>query len=317
MTVFDILLVDAWRRRPPETVNWSDEKENGDMWLITDIGFFSIVQKPGDGPKGLLTVRARVRSDLEALVAKHLPAVGPIEESTNTDYRFRVKARQADVAAAMARLAAAIEYSNFKDRVAKTQGPARAGVYHGVWDLLYTLQSKGAASGGLPSRDPERPVAKAPRAKVIGSTGPGAQTAAGSALKAAAGGVLVDGEGCVLLREPAGHYDGYVWTFAKGKVDPGETPEQAALREVREETGYDAEIIAPIPGTFAGGTSLNTYYLMRPVGPQGPFCKETQATRWVTWDDAKALIALSTNGKGRARDLAVLEAARAVADGGR
>lgn len=35
-------------------------------------------------------------------------------------------------------------------------------------------------------------------------------------------------------------------TFPKGAVDPGETPEQAAIREAKEETGYDIELIQPL-----------------------------------------------------------------------
>jgi 8-oxo-dGTP pyrophosphatase MutT (NUDIX family) len=288
------------------------------MWLITDIGFFSIVQKPGDAEKGLLTVRSRVRGDLEALIELHLPIVGTIEETSHTDYRFRARARQVDVAAAMARLADAIDYANFKSRVAKTQGPARADVYHDVWDVLYGLQAKGAAAmaSSATSAASRRPSHRATASQTAkGVAGPDATTFKGLGLKAAAGGVLVDSEGRVLLREPASHFDGYRWTFAKGKVDPGETVEQAAVREVSEETGYPAEIVASIPGTFKGGTSLNTYYLMRPTGPQGAFCEETQATRWVTWDEARVLIGKTTNVAGRARDLAVLEAAWAIVRG--
>jgi len=36
------------------------------------------------------------------------------------------------------------------------------------------------------------------------------------------------------------------WQLPKGIIDPGETPEQAALREVREEAGIECELIEPI-----------------------------------------------------------------------
>jgi len=43
------------------------------------------------------------------------------------------------------------------------------------------------------------------------------------------------------------------WTFPKGKLDPGETFEQAALREVWEETGMHCDVIR-----FAGTTNYTT-----------------------------------------------------------
>ena len=111
------------------------------MWLITPVGFFSIVQKPSDVAADMLTVRARVRGDLEALRDQFLPGLGSIEESKSNDYRFRAVAPRSEVAAAMASLVHQLQYKNFNDQVAKVQGPARASLYHRVWDVLYKLQT--------------------------------------------------------------------------------------------------------------------------------------------------------------------------------
>ena len=111
------------------------------MWLITPIGFFSIVRKPDDQRTGTLTVRARVRGDLEALRELYLPGLGRIEESHETDYRFRAKAPRSEVSAAMARLIDDLDYSNFKSEVGKQQGNARAKLYGSVWSSLYKLQT--------------------------------------------------------------------------------------------------------------------------------------------------------------------------------
>jgi hypothetical protein len=110
------------------------------MWLMTKFGFFSIVQKPDDAEAGMLTVRARVRADLEALRAAYLPAMGEIVENAGTDYRYRARAPRAALAAALQQIVLDIDYDNFKSAVQKTQGPGRADAYHKVWGLLYDLQ---------------------------------------------------------------------------------------------------------------------------------------------------------------------------------
>jgi 8-oxo-dGTP diphosphatase len=139
-----------------------------------------------------------------------------------------------------------------------------------------------------------------------------------SKLKAAYGGVVVDATGRVLLREPTNHFGGYVWTFPKGKADPDEGPEMTALREVREETGCAARILAPIPGNFTGDTSMNQYFLMAEAVPGAPLAAhdgETAQVVWVSFEAAKALINQTPNLKGRVRDLAVLEAVKGVLEG--
>ncbi len=126
------------------------------------------------------------------------------------------------------------------------------------------------------------------------------------------GGVLVSGGGKVLLREPTGHYGDYAWTYAKGRPDAGESARETALREVREETGYTARILAPLTGRFGGTTSTTAFYLMDARHPPAAFCKETASLRWASFKEARELIAQTTTKTGRERDLAVLDAAERV-----
>jgi len=128
-------------------------------------------------------------------------------------------------------------------------------------------------------------------------------------MERAYGGVLINKQGQVLLREPAGHYDNYVWTFAKGKSDPGESPEETALREVLEETGIRAKIVTKIPGTFDGSTTRNEYFLMVPIMDTKEFKDETCSVRWASLDEAKILISKTRNAAGKIRDLQVLDVA--------
>lgn len=128
-------------------------------------------------------------------------------------------------------------------------------------------------------------------------------------MKYAYGGVVINSSGEVLLREPADHYKGHVWTFAKGKPQPGETPEQTALREVLEETGVRARIIERIPGVFSGSTTSNEYFLMAPLENTGSFDTETFSIRWVSKAEAKDLISLTNRPNRRRRDLRILKLA--------
>ena len=112
------------------------------MWLITTFGFFSVVQKPEDVKAGMLTIRSRVGSDLDKLRTNYLTVLGPTQESAESDYRFRARAPKAAISAAMAEIADDIDYSNFKNAVAKQQGPLRARLYGRVWEVLYDIQRR-------------------------------------------------------------------------------------------------------------------------------------------------------------------------------
>jgi len=266
------------------------------MWLITTFGFFSIVDKQAGKSAGVFTVRSRVRQDLERLKSSYLPELTEIVVGGGTDYRYRGTAPKQAVARAFGEAIADIDYSNFKNSVAHRQGHPRHDAYAKVWqnlnDDLAAIDHADAAS----------PKARVPKAGV-------ATPAAKKVLPGAAGGVVFDDLGRLILREPKGHFGHYVWTYGKGQVQSGESHERTALREVLEETGAKAEIVDCI-GDFAGDTSVTRFFLMRLVHDTGVFqARETEAVRWVTPQEAMPLIAQTTSPTGRKRDLAVLAAA--------
>ena len=78
------------------------------------------------------------------------------------------------------------------------------------------------------------------------------------------GGIVFNDEGHVLMRSPSNFWGGYIWTFAKGSYEESDaTTEDTAIREVKEETGYECSIMARIPGEFESDTCMTKYYLMR------------------------------------------------------
>jgi 8-oxo-dGTP diphosphatase len=102
----------------------------------------------------------------------------------------------------------------------------------------------------------------------------------------AAGGVVVrDGKLAVIHRPK---YDD--WTLPKGKLDPGESFEEGAIREVEEETGMRSELRAELPSTryrdSKGRPKLVRYWEM--VSVQGEFTptEEVDELRWVTPEEA-------------------------------
>src|SRR5215469_7853906 len=74
---------------------------------------------------------------------------------------------------------------------------------------------------------------------------------------------LVDADGRVLLaRRPEGKAMAGLWEFPGGKVDPGETPEAALIRELAEELGIDVAASCLAPFTFASHAYADFHLLM-------------------------------------------------------
>jgi 8-oxo-dGTP diphosphatase len=76
---------------------------------------------------------------------------------------------------------------------------------------------------------------------------------------------LIDPDGRVLLAQrPEGKSLAGLWEFPGGKVEPGETPEAALIRELREELGIDTWKSCLAPLTFASH-SYEDFHLLMPL----------------------------------------------------
>jgi 8-oxo-dGTP diphosphatase len=76
---------------------------------------------------------------------------------------------------------------------------------------------------------------------------------------------LIDADGRVLLAErPAGKHLAGTWEFPGGKVQPGETPETALIRELREEVAIDVHESCLAPFTFAS-YAYPEFHLLMPL----------------------------------------------------
>jgi 8-oxo-dGTP pyrophosphatase MutT (NUDIX family) len=108
------------------------------------------------------------------------------------------------------------------------------------------------------------------------------------------------------------------WQLPKGIIDPGETDEKAALREVREEAGITCEIVEPIEtieywfvGSYDGPKKRYhkkvSFFLMKYLsGDVADHDHEVTEARWVSFDDALTMLAFKNE-----KD--VLEKARQLA----
>ena len=97
---------------------------------------------------------------------------------------------------------------------------------------------------------------------------------------------LVDADGRVLIAQrPEGKSMAGLWEFPGGKVEAGETPETALIRELSEELGIVTKPTCLAPLTFASHT-YETFHLLMPLFVcrrfEGtPIGREGQSLKWV------------------------------------
>jgi len=99
--------------------------------------------------------------------------------------------------------------------------------------------------------------------------------------------VALDADGSVLLvREYAAGLERYELGLPKGLIDPGETPETAALRELREETGFGAERLRVLhtltlaPAYMQHGTTVVLAEALYPAPLPGDEPEPPEVVRW-------------------------------------
>jgi ADP-ribose pyrophosphatase YjhB (NUDIX family) len=94
------------------------------------------------------------------------------------------------------------------------------------------------------------------------------------------------------------------WTWPKGRIDVGEGPLYAAIREIKEECGVLAEPLGLVT-VLRTRRALRHYYVFAKIRGGLPFTNETLDVRWVSLSKARRLL-------DRKRDLVVLKEARRV-----
>ena len=103
---------------------------------------------------------------------------------------------------------------------------------------------------------------------------------------------LIDADGRVLIaKRPEGKQLAGLWEFPGGKVEPGETPEAALIRELHEELGIDTHASCLAPLTFASH-SYDDFHLLMPLYVCRRYegiahGREGQAVKWVRAKDLR------------------------------
>src|SRR5712671_5047004 len=104
-----------------------------------------------------------------------------------------------------------------------------------------------------------------------------------------AGGVVIDRRGRIALVRQRDRKGRWRWTLPKGRVNPGETVEAAAVREVYEESGLRARIVRPI-GLHDGRLHFTYFFEMEIERDDGVHDRETKEVRLVSFVETARML---------------------------
>ncbi len=102
------------------------------------------------------------------------------------------------------------------------------------------------------------------------------------------GAIIKDGDRYLVGQRAANKSQGGLWEFMGGKIEPGETPEQALARECREELSLEIEneyVIDSVVHDYPEKTIRLTLISCTPKEGSSPKAMEHQQIRWVSRDE--------------------------------
>ena len=103
--------------------------------------------------------------------------------------------------------------------------------------------------------------------------------------------IVIDNGKVLLIQHLKGH-----WDMPKGHMEAGETEQETALREVKEETGVDVEIISDKKSTLEytvenGNLKEVIYFIAKKIGGEEKAQEtEVSAIRWLAFDEAVEML---------------------------
>ncbi len=106
------------------------------------------------------------------------------------------------------------------------------------------------------------------------------------------GAIIKDGVRYLVGQRPANKSQGGLWEFMGGKIEPGETPEQALARECREELDLEIEnerVIDSVVHEYQDKTIRLTLISCTPASGSVPRALEHQQIRWVAPADMASM----------------------------
>ena len=106
------------------------------------------------------------------------------------------------------------------------------------------------------------------------------------------GAIIKDGDRYLVGQRPANKAQGGLWEFMGGKIEPGETPEQALARECREELALEIEnerIIDSVVHEYPEKTIRLILISCSPKPGSIPQALEHQQIRWVTVSEMRGM----------------------------